>query len=64
MNFGAGAWKVGVAGQKSGAGKEVSMATLQVATTKGTVTLNPVSGIITQSDTYQREGGEVRKAWK
>ena len=39
----------------------VSMATLQVATTKGTVTLNPVSGILTRPDTYQREGGAGKR---
>ena len=41
---------------QSGTGKEVSAATLQAATTKGTITLNPISGILTKSDNYQREG--------
>ena len=50
--------KVGGAGKQQGTRKEVSMATLQAATTKGTVTLNPISGILTRPDTYQREGGE------
>ena len=47
--------KVGGAGQQRGTGKEVSMATLRAATTKGTVTLNPISGILTRPDTYQRD---------
>ena len=34
------------------------MATLQVATTNGTITLNPISGILTRPDTYQTEGGD------
>ena len=34
------------------------MATLRAATTNGTITLNPISGILTRPDTYQREGGE------
>ena len=37
------------------------MATLRAATTKGTVTLNPISGILTRPDTYQREGGEGKR---
>ena len=45
--------KVGGAGQQRGTRKEVSMATLRAATTKGTVTLNPISGILTRPDTYQ-----------
>ena len=53
---------VGGAGQQRGTRKEVSMATLRAATTKGTVTLNPISGILTRPDTYQREGGEGKKA--
>ena len=39
----------------------VSMATLRAATTKGTVTLNPVSPILTRPDTYQREEGEGKR---
>ena len=63
MSLGAGAYKVGGAGQQSGMGKEVSMATLQVPTTTGTVTLNPVSRlpILTKPNTYQREGGEGKR---
>ena len=34
------------------------MATLRAATTNGTVTLNPISGILTRPDTYQTEGGD------
>ena len=34
------------------------METLRAATTNGTVTLNPISGILTRPDTYQTEGGE------
>ena len=55
--------KVGGAGQQRGTRKEVSMATLRATTTKGTVTLNPISGILTRPDTYQREGGEGKKAF-
>ena len=36
------------------------MATVRAATTNGTVTVNPISGILTRPDTYQREGGEGR----
>ena len=56
--------KVGGAGQQRGTRKEVSMATLRAATTKGTVTLNPIGGILTRPDTYQREGGEGKKGLK
>ena len=49
------------AGQESGTVKEVSMATLWAAITKDAVTLNPVSGILTKPDTYQREGREGKK---
>ena len=55
---------VGGARQQSGMGKEVSMATLQATTTKGTVTLNPISGILTKPSTYQREGSEGKKGLK
>ena len=34
------------------------MATLRAATTNGTITLNPISGILTRPDTYQTEGGD------
>ena len=37
------------------------MATLQAATTKGTVTLNSISGILTKPYTYQREGSEGKR---
>ena len=53
--------KVGGVGQQRGMRKEVSMATLRAATTKGTITLNPISGILTRPE-YQREGGEGKKA--
>ena len=53
--------KGGGAEQQSGTGKEVSMATLRAATTKGTVTLKLVSGILSEPDTYQREGGKGKK---
>ena len=52
MSLGAGAQKVGGARQQSGMGMEVSMATLRAATTKGTVTLNPICGILTEPDTF------------
>ena len=58
MSLGAGALKVGGARQQSCTGKEVSMATLRAATTNGTVTLNPISGILIRPDTYQTEGGD------
>ena len=34
------------------------MATMRAAITNGTVTLSPISGILTSPNTYQREGGE------
>ena len=58
MSLGAGALKVGGARQQSGTRKEVSMATLRMATTNGTVTLNLISGILTRPNTYQWEGGK------
>ena len=36
------------------------MATVRAATTNGTVTVNPITGILTRPDTYQREDGERR----
>ena len=36
------------------------MATVRATTTNGTVTVNPITGILTRPDTYQREGGERR----
>ena len=56
------AWEL-VPRKVGGTGKEVSIATLRAATTKATITLNPVSRILTQPNTYQMEGGE-KKAWK
>ena len=37
------------------------MATLRATTTNGTLTLNPISGILTIPDTYQTEGGDGGK---
>ena len=64
MSLGVGALKVGGAGQQSGIGEEVSMATLRAATTNGTVTLNPSCGVLTRPSTYQREDREGKKGLK
>ena len=37
------------------------MAIVRAATTNSTITLNPISGILTRPDTYQTEGGERTK---
>ena len=60
-------YKVGSAGQQSSMRKEVSMATLGAATTKGTVTLNPVSEylptpILTRGRVEREKGLKIKQA--
>ena len=64
MSLWAGAWKVGGVRQQSGMGKKVSMATLPAVTTNGTVTLKPISGILTRPDTYTKQRAETGGAWQ
>ena len=62
MSLGAGALKVGGAGQQSGKGEGDNHGNPASGHHQRHHHTEPVTGILTKHDTYQREGGE-EKAW-